>query len=49
MRLRNRAKAEATLDWSQVTRRYLAIYEGLRRPVPVPALLRQPEPSVSVA
>jgi len=30
---RNRAKAEATLDWAQVTRRYLSIYQGLRHPV----------------
>ena len=49
MRLRNRAKAEATLDWSQVTRRYLAIYHAVSQPVPVPVLVPQPEPSASVA
>jgi glycosyltransferase involved in cell wall biosynthesis len=47
MRLRNRAKAEATLEWSQVTRRYLAIYEGVTRQVPVPALAPQRQPTVS--
>jgi glycogen(starch) synthase len=31
MRLRNRAKAEARLKWSQVTARYLAIYESVSR------------------
>ncbi|HZN97889.1 MAG TPA: glycosyltransferase family 4 protein, partial [Gemmatimonadales bacterium] len=39
MRIRNRAKAEANLQWAQVTRRYLAIYEGVTRQLPVPALL----------
>jgi glycosyltransferase involved in cell wall biosynthesis len=38
MRVRNRAKAEANLEWSQVTRRYLAIYDGVTRQVPVPTL-----------
>ena len=30
MRTRNRSKAEATLQWSQITGRYLALYEGLQ-------------------
>jgi glycosyltransferase involved in cell wall biosynthesis len=42
MGLRNRAKAEATLEWPQVTRRYLAIYEGVMRQFPVPTLVTQP-------
>jgi glycosyltransferase involved in cell wall biosynthesis len=42
MRLRNRAKAETTLEWSQVTRRYLAIYEGLAHRLPVPSPVSQP-------
>lgn len=32
MARRNRAKAEATLDWSHVTARYLSIYTGLHEP-----------------
>jgi glycogen synthase len=39
MSRRNRAKAEATLEWSQVTKRYLNIYEGFTRPLPVPSLV----------
>jgi glycogen(starch) synthase len=42
MGLRNRAKAEATLEWPQCTRRYLAIYEGVMRQLPVPKLVTQP-------
>ena len=34
MSARNRAKAEATLQWAQVTRRYVAIYRGLMQEVP---------------
>jgi glycosyltransferase involved in cell wall biosynthesis len=41
MRTRNRAKAEANLEWAQVTRRYLAIYEGVKHQLPVPALVSQ--------
>jgi glycogen synthase len=41
MRIRNRAKAEAHLEWAQATRRYLAIYEGVTRQLPVPALVTQ--------
>ena len=47
MRVRNRAKAEANLKWSQVTRRYLAIYEGVTRQLPVPALVTQPTVGVA--
>ena len=45
MSRRNRAKAEATLDWSQSTQRYLSIYQGLLPQVPAPALT--PQPAVS--
>ena len=41
MSARNRAKAEATLQWSQVTGRYLGMYEGLMHRVPARALLSQ--------
>jgi glycogen synthase len=47
MRTRNRAKAEANLEWAQVTRRYLAIYEGVTRQLPAPSLL--PHQTVRVA
>ena len=43
---RNRARAEATLEWSQVTKRYLSIYEGLMHPLPVPSLVARPPVSV---
>jgi glycosyltransferase involved in cell wall biosynthesis len=39
MSARNRAKAEATLQWSQVTRRYVAIYRGLIQDVPATSLV----------
>jgi glycosyltransferase involved in cell wall biosynthesis len=39
MRIRNRAKAEARLKWSQVTSRYLAIYESVSGRVPQPSLV----------
>jgi glycogen synthase len=45
MRTRNRAKAEATLQWSQITDRYLALYEGLRHQAPAPARLTLPRAS----
>ena len=47
MALRNRAKAEATLEWAQVTRRYLSIYEALRHRAPARALVAQPTASIS--
>jgi glycogen synthase len=42
MRTRNRARAEATLQWSQVTDRYLALYEGLTHRALRPAPLGRP-------
>lgn len=39
MSARNRAKAEATLQWAQVTRRYVAIYRGLMQEIPAPSLV----------
>ena len=47
MALRNRAKAETTLEWSQVTRRYLSIYEAIQHRRPVRSLVAQPTASVS--
>jgi len=40
MSVRNRAKAEAGLEWSQATTRYLAVYEALGHRMPAPAVLR---------
>jgi glycosyltransferase involved in cell wall biosynthesis len=45
--LRNRAKAEATLEWTQVTRRYLSIYEALQHRVPARTLVGEPSASLS--
>jgi glycosyltransferase involved in cell wall biosynthesis len=42
MSLRNRAKAEATLNWAQVTGRYVSIYEGVMKQLPAPSLVPQP-------
>ena len=42
---RNRAKAEATLEWSQATRRYLAIYDALQHRVPARSLVSAPTAS----
>jgi len=47
MALRNRAKAEATLEWTQVTRRYLSIYEALQHRVPARTLVGEPSASLS--
>ena len=47
MALRNRAKAEATLEWAQVTRRYLSIYEGIQRRAPARSLVAEPTASIS--
>jgi glycosyltransferase involved in cell wall biosynthesis len=44
---RNRAKAEANLQWSQVTRRYLATYEAIQSRRPAGALVAEPTASVS--
>jgi glycosyltransferase involved in cell wall biosynthesis len=40
MSVRNRAKAEADLEWSQATTRYLAVYEALGHRMHAPAVLR---------
>ena len=47
MSIRNRAKAEATLEWAQVTRRYLSIYEGIRHRLPARSLVAQPTAGIS--
>jgi glycosyltransferase involved in cell wall biosynthesis len=47
MAQRNRAKAEANLEWSQVTRRYLATYEAIQSRRRAGALVAQPTASVS--
>lgn len=45
MSRRNRAKAEATLEWAQVTKRYLSIYEAVMHQLPAPSLVAQPTAS----
>jgi glycosyltransferase involved in cell wall biosynthesis len=47
MAQRNRAKAEENLEWSQVTRRYLATYEAVQSRRPAGALVATPTASVS--
>ena len=47
MALRNRAKAEATLEWAQVTRRYLSVYEAIQHRVPARSLVAEPTASIS--
>jgi glycosyltransferase involved in cell wall biosynthesis len=47
MSSRNRAKAEATLEWAQVTRRYLSIYEGMQHRLPARSLVAQPTAGIS--
>jgi glycogen synthase len=47
MALRNRAKAETTLEWAQVTRRYQSLYEALQHRVPARALVAEPTASIS--
>jgi hypothetical protein len=42
MSQRNRAKAEATLEWSNMTNRYLSIYQGIETHAPAPALVAEP-------
>ena len=46
MSSRNRAKAEATLEWSQATQRYLSIYEGVMPQLPARLVLDQPTVSM---
>jgi glycosyltransferase involved in cell wall biosynthesis len=43
---RNRAKAEAALEWGQVTSRYLSIYEAAPQLAPAPTLVPQPTAGV---
>ena len=47
MARRNRAKAEATLQWSQVTRRYLSTYEAMQNRLPARTLVAEPTASIS--
>jgi glycogen synthase len=47
MSQRNCAKAEATLEWSQVTRRYLSTYEAIRPRLPSRVLVPEPTASIS--
>ena len=47
MGLRNRAKAETSLEWSQVTRRYLATYEAIQNRLPARSLVAEPTASLS--
>lgn len=47
MAQRNRAKAEASLEWSQVTRRYLSTYEALQNQLPARLLVAEPTASIS--
>jgi glycosyltransferase involved in cell wall biosynthesis len=47
MSIRNRTKAEATLEWAQVTRRYLSIYEGMQHRHPARSLVAQPTAGIS--
>ncbi len=47
MAQRNRAKAEATLEWSRVTHRYLSTYEATQNRRPVRSLVAEPTASVS--
>lgn len=46
MAIRNRAKADATLQWSQVTRRYLSIYEAIQHRVLAGSLVAEPTASI---
>ena len=47
MAQRNRAKAEASLEWAQVTRRYLSTYEAIQHRLPARSLVAQPTASIS--
>ncbi|HEX5963234.1 MAG TPA: glycosyltransferase [Gemmatimonadales bacterium] len=44
---RNRAKAEASLEWAQVTRRYLSTYEAIQHRLPARPLVAEPTASLS--
>lgn len=47
MSQRNRTKAEAALEWSQVTRRYLSFYEAIQPRLPARGLVPEPTASIS--
>ncbi len=47
MARRNRAKAEANLEWSQVTWRYLSTYDALQHRLPAKSLVAEATASVS--
>jgi glycosyltransferase involved in cell wall biosynthesis len=47
MALRNRARAEATLEWAYVTRRYLSIYEAIQHRHPARSLVAEPTARIS--
>jgi glycogen synthase len=42
MRTRNREKAEAILQWSQVTERYLSLYQEVMGQLPAPSVISHP-------
>jgi glycosyltransferase involved in cell wall biosynthesis len=46
MSQRNRAKAEESLQWSNVTQRFLSIYQGVEGRAPAPSLVAQPSVSI---
>lgn len=43
---RNRAKAEATLEWAHVTKRYLSIYQAIQHRFPVRSVVAEPTASI---
>lgn len=43
---RNRAKAEATLEWAHVTKRYLSIYQAIQHRFPARSLVVEPTASI---
>jgi glycogen synthase len=45
MSSRNRAKAVTTLEWAQVTKRYLSIYEAVMHQLPAASLVAEPTAS----
>lgn len=47
MALRNRARAEATLEWAYVTRRYLSIYEAIQHRHPARSFVAEPTARIS--
>jgi glycosyltransferase involved in cell wall biosynthesis len=44
---RNRAKAETSLEWAHVTRRYLSTYEAIQHRLPARSLVAEPTASLS--